>query len=218
MKLALLGVTGPSGRVLINAALARSHQITIHARTPSKLDPSLTSNPNVTVIQGTLDDEDSLRRAFRKQDAVLSFLGPSPRHTVNDHLFTDAFKLVFSSMKAEHVTRFVGTGIPTDTEPKDQFSIALWLQSWYVWLFMRTIYRDVRGYTAVVAKEEDIEWSWFRVMIVNSRPGTGKALFGYAGDGKMSFGFIRREDLAEAMLDEITERQWVKQMPMIRTA
>jgi hypothetical protein len=123
-----------------------------------------------------------------------------PRHHPNDHVMTDAFKSIFSAMKAEHVTRFVGTGVPTQV-PQDKFSLALWLVQWYVRIFLPSIYRDGVGYNNVVAKEKDIE-----------------VQLGYAGDGKMSFGFIRREDLAQVMLDEITERQWIKQMPYIRTS
>jgi hypothetical protein len=140
-----------------------------------------------------------------------------PRHHPNDHVMTDAFKAVFSAMKAENVTRFVGTGVPTQS-PQDKFSLALWLVQWYVRIFLPNIYRDGVGYNNVVAKEKDIEWSFFRVMLANSKPKTGKVQLGYAGDGKMSFGFIRREDLAQVMLDEITERQWIKQMPYIRTS
>jgi len=38
MELALLGATGPSGRVLINAALERGHNLSEYTRTPSKPD------------------------------------------------------------------------------------------------------------------------------------------------------------------------------------
>jgi putative NADH-flavin reductase len=217
MKLTLLGATGRTGTALIAAALARSHQITIYARSPSKLDPAFKQNPNVTIIEGEVDNHDSLRRAFREQDAVLSVLGAMPRHHPNDHVFTDAFKVIFAAMKEEKVTRFVGTGIPT-SDPKDKVSWSITLQTWYTKNFLSTCHRDVLGYTAVVAAEEDIDWSWFRIMIVGDGERTGNVLFGYPGDGKMSFGFIRRADLAEAMLDEVTERKWVKQMPMIKTA
>ena len=217
MKLLLLGATGLSGRPLISEALSRSHQITIYGRNPSKLDPSLTSNTNVTIIQGNLDNETSLRSAIHGQDAVLSLLGPMPRHQPNDHVMTDSFKSIFSAMKAENVTRFVGTGVPIHLS-QDKFSLALWLVQWYVRIFMPNIFRDGVGYTNVVATQKDIEWSFFRVMLANSKPKTGKVQLGYAGDGKLSFGFTRREDLAQVMLDEITERQWIKQMPYIRTS
>jgi hypothetical protein len=130
---------------------------------------------------------------------------------------TDAFKAIFSAMKAENVTRFVGTGIPTRVS-QDKFSLSLWLAQWYVRIFMPSIYRDVRGYTSVVANEKDIEWSWFRIMVANNKPQTGKVILGYAGEKKLSFGFTRREDLAEVMLDELTERRWIREMPYIRTA
>jgi hypothetical protein len=130
---------------------------------------------------------------------------------------TDAFKAIISAMKAENVTRFVGTGVPTRVS-QDKFSLPLWLAQWYVRIFMPSIYRDLRGYTSVIANEKDIEWSWFRIMVANSKPKTGKDTLGYAGEKKLSFGFIRREDLAEVMLDELTERRWIREMPYIRTA
>src|SRR5438045_2279570 len=115
MKIAVLGGTGPSGRELISAALARSHQLTIFVRTPSKLNDSVRENPNVKIIQGTLDDENALRRTFQGQDAVISLLGPRPWKP--SQVLVDSYKLIFAAMKAEEVTRFVGTGTPSYPDP-----------------------------------------------------------------------------------------------------
>ena len=82
---------------------------------------------------------------------------------------------------------------------------------------MSKVHLDTIGFTTLVAKQ-DIDWSFFRVMVCSNGERTGKVMFGYPGDGKMKFGFIRRADLAEVLLDEVTERRWVKQMPLIKTA
>jgi len=121
-------------------------------------------------------------------------------------------------MKAEHITRFVGTGTPSYRDPRDRFQFSLWLAVCLISVVLPWVYRDVVSYSTLMADEKDIEWSWFRLMLVNDKPKTEKVVHGYSGDGHLSFGFIRRDDLAELMLDEITERRWVRQMPIIRTA
>jgi nucleoside-diphosphate-sugar epimerase len=217
MKLALLGGTGPSGRALIAEALGRGDEITIFARTPSKLDSNLRSNSHVTIVEGTLDDEAALGRAIAGNYAVLSFLSPNPGQAT-DHLLTDAFRRIFRVMKTQGVTRFVGTGTPSYDHPNDGFSLILRFAILLIRIILPKVYRDVRGYSAVVLHAEQvIEWSWFRVMYITNKPKTKKVLCGYMSDGKMSFGAVRREDLASTMLDEVTERRWVKEMPVIRS-
>lgn len=163
-----------------------------------------------------MTDEARLREALHGQDAVLSFLSPS-RNQQTDHVITDSFKVLFAAMKAEGVMRFVGTGTPSFKDSKDKSTWALWFAICLVRFLLPKVYRDVVSYSGVVARETEIEWSWFRLMWVNNKPKTGKTLAGYEGDGKLSFGGIRREDLAETMLDELTERKWIRQMPILRT-
>jgi hypothetical protein len=216
MKLALLGVTGPSGKELITEALSRGHQITIYARNPAKLDESLHSNPNVTIIKGKVDDEDALRKAFQGQDAVLSILSPIPNQPT-DHVLTDGYKRIFPAMKAEGVDRFVGTGTPSYQHPKDKFHLGLWILTHLLKYLLGRVWCDVVGYSSYVHGEKEIQWSWFRIMWANSKPKTGKVLFGYQSDGKIKFGSVRRGDLADAMLDEVAEKRWVGEMPLIRS-
>jgi nucleoside-diphosphate-sugar epimerase len=164
MKLALLGVTGLSGKELITDALSRGHQITIYARNPAKLDESLhSSNPNVTIIKGTVDDEDALRKAFQGQDAVLSILSPVPNQPT-DHVLTDGYKRIFPAMKAEGVYRFVGTGTPSYQHPKDKFHLGLWSLTHLLKYLLGKVWRDVVGYSSYVHGEKEIQWSWFRIM------------------------------------------------------
>jgi hypothetical protein len=216
MKIALLGGTGPSGRALITEALGRGDEITIFARSPSKLDSNLRSNSHVTIVEGTIDDEAALGRAIAGNDVVLSFLSPNPGQAT-DHLLTDAFQRIFRVMKTQGVTRFVGTGTPSYDHTNDGFSLILWFAILLIRIILLKVYRDVRGYSAVVHAEQNIEWSWFRVMYITNKPKSKKVLCGYMSDGKMSFGAVRREDLASTMLDEVTERRWVKEMPVIRS-
>jgi hypothetical protein len=216
MKIALLGATGPTGRALVPVVLEHSHQVTIFARNPSKLDASIRKNPNVTIIEGNLDDENALRRAFHGQDVVMSVLGPAPRKP--NQVLPNSIKTIFSAMKAENVTRFIGTGTPAYPDPKDKFSLGLAIAMAILRMVASNLYHEVRAYSATVANDKDIEWSWFRVVHLSNKPKTGKVVFGFMGDGKTSLGGIRRADLAETMVNELTDRKWIHQMPIVGTS
>lgn len=63
-------------------ALARGYQLTIYVRNPSKLPGDISGHSKVTVIKGSLDDEESLGRAIASNATVfVSFLGPAASST-----------------------------------------------------------------------------------------------------------------------------------------
>lgn len=72
---------GPSGITFLDHALAAGHEVTVYARTPSKLEPATIANPKVHIVQGefTEKDKNKLQQAIGLGPTVLvSFAGPSP--------------------------------------------------------------------------------------------------------------------------------------------
>jgi uncharacterized protein YbjT (DUF2867 family) len=72
MKIAIIGATGGTGREVLRQALERGHQVTAHVRQAG----SLTPQPGLNTVIGTLEDARTLRRALTGVDAVLCCLGP----------------------------------------------------------------------------------------------------------------------------------------------
>ena len=72
LQVTVFGATGKIGRHVIDQLLAAGHTVTAYARNPSKLT---TTQPNLTVIQGGLDDPAGIGRAVEGADAVISALG-----------------------------------------------------------------------------------------------------------------------------------------------
>jgi len=69
----IAGFTGKMAR-LITAALLRDHaEVKIHGicRSPSKVDPGISSHPNVTVFQAESSDTNALRRALSGTSACI---------------------------------------------------------------------------------------------------------------------------------------------------
>ena len=74
----LLGGTGLCGQIFIQAALKAGHKLTLYCRTPSKLSSEIASHPNVTVIEGKLDDVEGLKKAaVCGADVFVSLAGPT---------------------------------------------------------------------------------------------------------------------------------------------
>jgi nucleoside-diphosphate-sugar epimerase len=77
----LIGGTGFCGIVFLQAALEKGYEITVYARTPSKIPKDLASNANLHIIQGELGDEEGLRKAAAcGADIFISLAGPTLGH------------------------------------------------------------------------------------------------------------------------------------------
>ena len=63
LRVAVFGASGYIGRQVVEQLLAAGHRVTAYVRTPGKLT---TAHPNLTVIQGELDDRDGVARGRRR--------------------------------------------------------------------------------------------------------------------------------------------------------
>ena len=69
---------GQTGIDFCNAALPLGHKLTLYVRTPSKVPKEISDNENVTIIQGTLEDEEGLKKAAACGASIfVSFAGPT---------------------------------------------------------------------------------------------------------------------------------------------
>lgn len=111
MKIAVLGATGNIGSRVVTDALTRGHQVVAYVRTAGSVQP----RTGVTVIQGTLEDEAALTRAFDGVDAVISAIGVPLKAKKPVTLMRNSLPTIAAAVKAAGVPRFVllsafGTG------------------------------------------------------------------------------------------------------------
>ena len=69
MKLFVIGATGRTGRNIVQQALERGHHVSAFVRSPESI--SLT-NDRLTVLKGSVMDDNQLFEAMQNHDAVLS--------------------------------------------------------------------------------------------------------------------------------------------------
>jgi putative NADH-flavin reductase len=72
MRIFVLGATGATGSLFVDAALAAGHEVIAFVRNPAKVDP----RDGLAVLTGDVLDADSMAEAMRGADAVVSMLGP----------------------------------------------------------------------------------------------------------------------------------------------
>jgi putative NADH-flavin reductase len=108
MKIALFGATGNIGRRIAAEALRRGHSVTGVVRDPDKVE---SPDARVPLVQGDATDAESVAKAARGADAIVSAISPrpNPRGLPAPSLATAAKALIDGARKAS-VRRLVVVG------------------------------------------------------------------------------------------------------------
>ena len=75
MKIVLFGATGNIGKSIVDEALQRGHTVVGVVRDPEKVK---SPDPRVRLVQGDATDADSVARAARGMDVIVSAISPRP--------------------------------------------------------------------------------------------------------------------------------------------
>jgi len=226
-KILLLGATGASGLVTLSRALEADAEVIVYARNPSKIPTSARENPNLTIIQGSLDDTEALTAAIaRKPDAIISLLGPATSDMVTymkpwdrSTIFADTYRVIIEAMRANGVRRILAMGTLSIPEPKDRFSFLTAALVWVVYLMVHNAWHNIIyiGKTFDNAPPE-IDWTVYRLGMISD--GDYQAVAdGYIGDGKTTSG-VRRSELADWLVSQALsdEPHWVREKPVVSSA
>ncbi len=79
MKLALLGASGLTGKLVVEQALDAGHHVTAIVRTPSKMNNI--QHEHLNIVKANIFDANDMKEHLDGQDALISTLGfpPCPR-------------------------------------------------------------------------------------------------------------------------------------------
>lgn len=207
MRVTIFGATGRTGRPLVEQALARGYEVTAFARDPSRLG---TSHERLTVVRGDVTDGSAVERAVSGRDAVVSALGHvkgSPKDVQ-----TRGTENIVAAMKKHGVRRLVsltGAGVRAEgDEPKfvDR-AITFLLKR----LQPAVLEDGVRH--AEVIKRSGLEWVIVRGPRLTEGEKKGQYRVGLVG--KNSGTQVSRADLADFMLDQLTDDVHLGGMPVV---
>jgi uncharacterized protein len=104
MKIALIGATGMIGKRILEEALARGHEVTAIVRDPSRVK---IENERLNVVIGNIFDEESIARAVRGHDLVISAFGPKAGE---EQTLMEATRSLMNGVKKSGVSRLLSVG------------------------------------------------------------------------------------------------------------
>lgn len=103
MKIVLFGASGKTGQVLLQQALEAGHEVLAYVRRKSSISMQ---HPNLTIVEGQLDDTAKLEATIRGADACISSLGGGSL-TKRSPQIVAGIQNIIHLMEKLHVSRFL---------------------------------------------------------------------------------------------------------------
>ncbi|MEU1543665.1 NAD(P)-binding oxidoreductase [Actinacidiphila glaucinigra] len=200
MKLLVLGATGPTGRLIVDAALQCGDTVAVLARRPEVLG-SLAGL--VRVIAGDATSSSDVARAMTGQDAAVSALGRG-RSVRARGLFTQAADAVLKAAERTSVSRLVwmssfGVG--------DTYAFAHPLQRVMYSTVLRDIYADKKKSEEAI-RSSGLAWTLVYPTTLTHGPARGT----YRVDDRVKVKLVSRvsrADVAQFMHQAAHRPEWI---------
>ncbi|TLG13914.1 SDR family oxidoreductase [Nocardia cyriacigeorgica] len=199
MRIAIFGATGTLGRHVLERALQQGHEVTILTRNAGRVP---TIHDNLRVLEGDVLDPAAVEGAVAGQEAVLISLGNGRKGVVR----AEGTRTVIEAMRRNGVKRLIcqstlGVG---DSRANLNF---LWKYILFG-MVLRPAYNDhVRQEEYVRAS--DLDWTIVRPSAFTDGPATGTYRQGFSGNEAGLSLKISRADIAEFMLEQLTDRTYL---------
>jgi putative NADH-flavin reductase len=207
MKIVVFGASRGVGLNVVEQALQAGHTVTAFVRTPSQFT---VQHPNLTVVQGDSMDAAAVERAIAGQDAVISALGPT-RPPVPGMMETSA-KNIVTAMKKHGVKRLISTTGAGVRQPEDKPKLADHLIGFLLNLLAKNVVLDSAANVKMI-QNSDLDWTVVRFPRLNDGAHTGQYRAGYVS--KDSSTQLARADGADFVLKELTEKKWLRKLPLV---
>ncbi len=209
MKVAVLGATGRTGRLVVAELLRRAHDVAVLVRDPAKLGGTAES---VRVVSGSSRDEAALSELVTGVDAVISALGPSGK----DHtLHQDTAAALIPVMQRTGVERFVGVSGAGIDVPGDRKSVSARIISTLIQKLGGAMVADKPAeYAAWAASDRD--FTLVRPPRLKEAAPTGAVDSDAHRTAKATW--IDRADLATFLVDCVEQHLYPRLAPLVAAA
>lgn len=206
-RIAMIGATGKTGRLVLERALDAGHEVRALARDPAKVT---TRSERLTVIRGDVLDEAAVEETVAGTDVVLSLFGHvkgSPKT-----LQTDGTRLIIAAMEHHGVKRLVSLSGGGLRDPHDQPQLADQIIRLLLKVLAGPVLADAEGHLALL-QASSLDWTVARAPRLLDEPPVGSYRVGWVGvDGSTK---ISRADFADFVLTQIDDRTYVHAMPFV---
>lgn len=199
MKLIIFGATGSVGLPLVQQALEQGHTVTAFTRSPEKLS-ELTHN-RLNVFKGDILDATSVEEAIKGQECVLCVIGDGNKGGVR----AEGTKNIIAAMKKAGVNRLICETTLGLGDSKGNLNF-MWKVIFGV--FLRKAFKDHAQQEQYLFGSR-LDFTIVRPSAFTNGERTGRYKVGFNGKTKGLSLKIARADVADFMLKQVPERQYV---------
>jgi putative NADH-flavin reductase len=207
MKIAVIGSTGRTGRLVIEEGIRRQHAMTAFTRRPDALADIAGLR---MVVHGDGRNLDDIRRAIRGQDAVISIVAPEGRGPTT--VISDVARAELTAMGEAGVRRIVTVSVSAieGRRPWILINLVRWI--------LRKPYADFARMERLVASS-GLDWTIVRPPYLSNGRTTGRVR-SQAGRKDLAHGpyHISRGDLAATLLDLAEDSQHLGEVLLVSEA
>ena len=207
-KIALFGASGKTGQHFLNAALAKGYKVIALVRNGNSITQAHT---NLTVVEGDVLNYTDVNKVVEGADIVVSLFGHvkgSP-----EWLQTNGTKNIVQAMKQYNLARIIsltGGGVPYPAKDRPKFADKL----------IRTIMKIVVPKIlndgikhCEILKQSGLSWTIVRGPRLTNDAKMGNYRVGWVGVNASTK--ISRADLADFIVTQLDDEQYIAQMPFV---
>ncbi|MEL7474436.1 MAG: SDR family oxidoreductase [Planctomycetota bacterium] len=208
MNVLVFGSTGPTGRQLVDQALARGHRVTAFARTPAKLD---LQHDQLTIAQGDATDPDAVARTLAEQDAVLCAIGAPGLD--KSRIRARATRVIVDAMRDAAVKRLVCLSALGVADSRAALPLSLKI---IIPLLLRHAFADHEEQERIL-KDSALDWTVVRPPYLTNGPRTANYQHGFTTRPAGAKLRISRADVADFMLNQLEDDTYLRRAAAVTT-
>ena len=211
MKVTIFGATGALGRECLEQCLEAQHEVTVLARSPSKLPAELRNQ--ITVIEGDgLNAVDVAKALGSDTEAILFAIGIDRRSP--EDLCADVTRHILAAAPRSGVRRLIWCGGGSTIVEDDVVTFGAKFVEMFARVFMGLRHRDKSHQLELLNRNTDLDWIGIRPLQMRKGPRRTEYRLGfhsYSGLSAISFA-----DCAHAMVRMLTDDTWLHKAPIIQ--
>ncbi len=204
MRLLIVGASGRTGRLLVELALARGHEVTALVRDPARFSAA---RPGLRVLVGDVLAPGTLPPALEGQDAVVSLLAPRPR--TNGRVYLEGTRNLADAAVRAGVRRLVvvsaaGAGV-------DGRALSLGFRLVRRIPVVARLYPDIARMEQELCERTDLDWTIVRPPLLTNGARTARPR-DVVGRTVPHGTWLSRADLAEYLLGVLESGDHVREV------
>ncbi|MET8310204.1 NAD(P)H-binding protein [Micromonospora sp. NPDC005173] len=211
MRTVVFGATGPTGRQIIEQALAAGHEVVAVTRRPHNVQP----RAGLAVVSADVADLDAVQRAVAGSDAVLSSLGV-PLTPKPITVYSRGNANIVAAMHRHGVKRLVtvSSSVMDPTwRPTGEFFFNNVLDPLFNRRVGHTAHEDMRRMESLV-RDSDLDWTIVRPSGLFDHPAATRY---HVAENVADGLFTARADLAASMVAQLTDDRFVRRAMAVIT-